>query len=133
MLTPICGAREHDSVPLHLQGQQISVQLPDPPATEVVNSAITLFALALPLQTTRVQEAVLEQLVTFLSSASLQRDPGRRAAVTANIAMALLGALKVALGETAGESGDLKHQSVEKCLQSILRVGRCCITYVGSC
>lgn len=100
----------------------MSQDLPDPPATEVVNSAITVFALALPLQTAKVQEAVLEQLTTLLSSPSLQKDPGRRAAVTVNTAMALLGTLKVTLGETRSESGDLRHQNIERCLQGILRV-----------
>jgi len=69
-----------------------------------------------------VQEAVLEQIATFLSSQSLQKDPGRRAAITINTALALLGALKVALGETIAECGDLKHQTIEKCLQNLLRV-----------
>jgi len=130
VLTPICGAREHDSVYLHLQGLDISEDLPDPPATEVVNSAIALFASALPLQSPKVQEAVLEQIATFLASPSLQRDPGRRAAITVNITLALLGALKVALGETTAESGDLKHQAIEECLQNLLRVRYDCIASV---
>ena len=90
----------------------------------MVNASITLFASALPLQSAKVQEAVLEQLSTYLSSSSLQRDPGRRAAVTVNTAMALLGALKVAVGETSAEQGDLRHPAIEKCLQDILRVSR---------
>ncbi len=97
-------------------------ELPDPPATEVVNSAITLFAVALPLQNPKVQEGALEQMATYLSSSSLQRDPGRKAAVTANAAVALLGALKVALGETNAERGDLRHPTVERYLQEMLRV-----------
>lgn len=133
MLTPILGAREHDSVYLHLQGFCISEELPDPPATEVVNSAIALFASALPLQIPKVQEAILEQLATFLASQNLQRDPGRRAAISANTAMALLGALKVALGETTAESGDLKHQGIVECLQSLLRVSYNCNTSSCSC
>ena len=91
----------------------------------MVNASIALFASALPLQNAKVQEAVLEQLATYLSSSSLQRDPGRRAAVTVNTAMAILGALKVALGETAADHGDLRHPVIEKCLQDILRVSRC--------
>ena len=121
-MTPISGAREHDSISLHLQGRPNANEHPDPPATEVVNAAIAFFASALPLQTAKVQEAVLEQLATYLSSSTLQRDPGRRAAVTVNTAMALLGALKVAVGETFAEQGDLRHPTVEKCLQDILRV-----------
>ena len=102
--------------------QDDSDELPDPPATEVVNSAIALFATALPLQSPSIQEGVLEQLASCLSSGSLQRDPGRKAAVTANAAMALLGALKVAVGETIAEAGDLRHPNVERCLQELLRV-----------
>ena len=102
--------------------QDDSNELPDPPATEVVNSAIALFATALPLQSPSIQEGVLEQLASCLSSGSLQRDPGRKAAVTANAAMALLGALKVAVGETIAEAGDLRHPNVERCLQELLRV-----------
>ena len=121
-MRPVHGAREHDSVYLHAQESGRRDDLPDPPATEVVNSAITLFATALPLQSSKVQEGVLEQLATFLSSGSLQRDPGRKAAVTANTALAILGALKVALGETFAESGDLKHPMVEKYFQEMLHV-----------
>ena len=102
--------------------QEDSEELPDPPATEVVNSAIALFATALPLQSPSIQEGVLEQLASCLSSGTLQRDPGRKAAVTANAAMAILGALKVAVGETVAEAGDLRHPSVERCLQELLRV-----------
>lgn len=97
-------------------------ELPDPPATQVVNSAIMLFATALPLQSPKVQEGLLEQLVTFLSSNNLQRNPGRKAAVTTNIAIAVLGAIKVAVRETPAEPGDLRQPSVEKYLQEILNV-----------
>lgn len=104
-------------------GHQDDAQsLPDPPATELVNAAIVLFATALPLQSPRIQEGVLEQLATFLSSSNLQRDPGRRAAVTVNAAIALLSMLKVAVGETVAEQGDLKHHSIEKTIEEILRV-----------
>ena len=96
--------------------------LPDPPATEVVNSAIVLFATAFPLQSSRVQEGVLAQLATFLTSSSLQRDPGRKAAVAVNTAMALLSALKVTIGETIAERGDLKHPSIEKTIDEMLKV-----------
>ncbi|MCJ1473001.1 hypothetical protein MMC13_001650, partial [Lambiella insularis] len=95
--------------------------LPDPPATEVVNSAIALFSVTLPLQSAKVQEGVLEQLSTYLAAKSLQRDPGRKAAVTVNIVLALLGALKVTMSETLAIAGDMKSPTVEKCLDEILR------------
>lgn len=45
--------------------------------------------------------------------------------MTVNTGMAILGALKVALGETLAKSGDLRHPGVEKYLQEILRVRMC--------
>ena len=119
---PICGAQEHDSICLYTSSEENVESLPDPPATEVVNSAIVLFATAFPLQSSKVQEGVLAQLATFLTSSSLQRDPGRKAAVAANTAMALLSALKVTVGETIAERGDLKHPSIEKTIDEMLRV-----------
>ena len=38
--------------------------------------------------------------------------------------MALLGALKVAVGETSAVPGDLRHPAIEQCLQDILRVSQ---------
>ncbi|KAL9584942.1 MAG: hypothetical protein Q9203_004455 [Teloschistes exilis] len=106
---------------VHTAGYSHLWQLPEPPATEVTNSAIALFAAVFPSQSPKVQEFILEQLLTLLSAGSLQRIPGRKAAVAINTAMALLGALKVAVGETAAEAGDLKHPSVEKGLETLLR------------
>ncbi|KAL8708724.1 MAG: hypothetical protein Q9220_006450 [cf. Caloplaca sp. 1 TL-2023] len=121
LVAPICGGREHDSVSIHIRDQLLDDQLPDPPATEVISYAIALFAVIFPSQSSRIQEFALEQLMTLLSTSSLQRAPGRKAALTLNIATALLGALKVANGETSAESGDLKHPAVEKSMQSLLR------------
>lgn len=122
MTIPIFGAQEHDSVCLYTGHQDNDDSLPDPPATELVNAAIVLFATAFPLQSSTIQEGVLEQLATFLSSSSLHKDPGRKAAVTVNAAMALLSALKVAVGETIAEHGDLRNPSVERNIEEILRV-----------
>jgi hypothetical protein len=88
----------------------------------VVNSAINLFAISLPLQAPTIQESILEQIATFLSAGSLQRDPGRKAAMTINVGMALLAALKVALKETRSAAGDLRSPPVEKIMQEMLRV-----------
>ena len=102
--------------------REYSKSFPDPPATEVVNSAISLFAVAYPLQTPVIQEILLEQIATYLASSSLQKDLGRKAAVTINAAMALLCALKVAVGEIMAEKGDMKTHTVERSLIEILRV-----------
>ncbi|KAH0562317.1 hypothetical protein GP486_002982 [Trichoglossum hirsutum] len=121
LLSPICEAREHDSVSLYISAIGENQSLPEPPATEVVNSAINLFAISLPLQAPKVQESILEQIATFLAANSLQRDPGRKAAMTVNIALALLAALKVSVKETLSAPGDLRSPSVEKIIQEMLR------------
>lgn len=57
-----------------------------------------------------------------MSANSLIRDPARKAAITVNVATALLGALKVANKETLSAPGDLKGQAVEKVMQEMLHV-----------
>ncbi|KAF2097074.1 HEAT repeat protein-like protein [Rhizodiscina lignyota] len=121
LLRPICHAAEHDSillysVPPHEDGQS------DPPITQVVNAAIRLFAILLPVQAPKVQEGMLEQISTFFSASSLQRDPPRKAAMTVNVAIAMLATLQVANKETAFQSGDLKSGPVEKAIQELLHV-----------
>lgn len=44
--------------------------------------------------------------------------------MTANIALALLGVLKVAVRDTVADPGDLRHPAVEKYLQETLQVSR---------
>ena len=122
LLSPICGAREHDSISLYIRTSDDSHELPDPPATEVVNAALQLFAICLPLQTARIQESILEQMTSFLSASSLQRDINRKTAMMVNIAYAVLSALKVAVKETRSAPGSLKGPAVEKVMQDLLHV-----------
>ncbi|KAF5848028.1 hypothetical protein GGP41_009262 [Bipolaris sorokiniana] len=122
LLSPICGAREHDSISLYIRKSEESYELPDPPATEVVNAALQLFAICLPLQTARIQESILEQMTSFLSASSLQRDINRKTAMMVNIAYAVLSALKVAVKETRSAPGSLKGAAVEKVMQDLLHL-----------
>ncbi|KAF2263668.1 ARM repeat-containing protein [Lojkania enalia] len=122
LLSPICGAREHDSISLYVGKSTHNESLPDPPATEVVNAALQLFAICLPLQTPKIQESILEQMTSFLSANSLHRDTNRKTAMMVNIAYALLSALKVAVKETRSTPGDLKSSAVEKVMQELLHV-----------
>jgi hypothetical protein len=122
LLSPICGAREHDSISLYLGGSDDAADLPDPPATQVVNSALQLFAICLPLQTPKIQESILEQMTSFLSANSLQRDSNRKSAMMVNVAFAILAALKVAVKETRSASGSLRGSAVEKVMQELLHV-----------
>lgn len=118
MTFPICEASEHDSILLYCSRDGDALYT-DPPETGVVNAAIELFSLAIPLHAPRIQESSVEQIATFLSSHTLQRSPGRKAALTVNIAVALLRALKVALKETEAVSGKLSP-ATDKTMQELL-------------
>ncbi|KAI8634633.1 armadillo-type protein [Xylariaceae sp. FL1651] len=121
LISPICPSLEHDAAFLYVSDLDSSLELPDPPATEVVNMAIRLFAFVFPLTPAKVQESVLEQIATYTSAGSLQRDPGRKAAMNVNIASALLSTLKVVAKETQSASGDVTNLAVEKLLQEMIR------------
>ncbi|KAK3322246.1 armadillo-type protein [Apodospora peruviana] len=120
LLSPLCGTLEHDASVLYI-GNPAGSELPDPPATEVVNMAIQLFAFVFPLTPPKVQESVLEQVTTFVAAGSLQRDLGRRAAINVNVATALLSTLRVAVKETKSPPGDITNIAVEKLIQEQLR------------
>ncbi|KAJ9425227.1 armadillo-type protein [Fusarium oxysporum] len=101
--SPICGSLEHDASVLYI-GSTDSASSPDPPATEVINAAIQLFAFAFPLTPGKVQESILEQIRTFASAGTLIRDPGRKAAINVNLAVAILTTMRVAVKETKSPS-----------------------------
>ncbi|KAI1093332.1 ARM repeat-containing protein [Rostrohypoxylon terebratum] len=123
LLSPVCPSLEHDAALLYVgePDPDLSLSLPDPPATEVVNIAIQLFAFVFPLTPSKVQESVLEQIATFISAGSLQRDPGRKAAINVNVASALYLTLKVAVKETLSLPGNVTNLAVEKLLQEMTR------------
>lgn len=121
--SPVIGSIEHDSVSLYITSNSSTRDepTPAPPATAVVNSAIDLFTILLPIQSPKVQESILEQIATFLASNNLQRDPGRKAAITVNVAVALLGTLKATMGEEV-PSASLGTSNVLKIIQELLQV-----------
>ncbi|GAO13879.1 uncharacterized protein UV8b_03888 [Ustilaginoidea virens] len=119
--SPVCGSLEHDASMLYIGGTDNQPMRPDPPATEVVNNAIQLFAFVFPLTPAKVQESVLEQIKTFASAGLLQRDSGRKAAIHVNVALAILLSMKVAVKETQSPSGSVSDLAVERLLQDIVR------------
>ncbi|KAI0389974.1 armadillo-type protein [Xylariaceae sp. FL0594] len=121
LLSPMGQSLEHDAATLYIGEIDQGSDLPDPPATEVVNMAIRLFAFVFPLTPAKVQESVLEQIATYASAGSLQRDPGRKAAMTVNIACAFLSTLKVAAKETQSAPGSVANLAVERLLQEAIR------------
>ncbi|KAL4779997.1 armadillo-type protein [Aspergillus varians] len=119
LIFPICQASEHDSILLYSarQGDRLSA---DPHSTGVVNAAIELFSVAIALHAPKVQESSVEQIATYLSSISLQRNPGRKAAMVVNISVALLHALKIAVRESGPTAGKLSPTN-EKGLQELIQ------------
>lgn len=117
----MCRALEHDSLRLYLLESLDSRQGADPPATQVVNAAIDLFAVVLPLQPQKVQESSLEQLAVLLSR-PYSREPSRKAALRVNAITAILSVLVVANRETRYPSGKLATSSIEKIVVDIVQV-----------
>lgn len=119
--SPIYGSLEHDASTLYVGNFNGAMASPDPPSTEVINNAIHLFAFAFPLTPAKVQESILEQVRTFASAGSLQRDPGRKAAINVNVATAVLATMRVAVKETGSPPGNVSNIAVERLLQDIVR------------
>lgn len=121
ILNPIGSAVEHDGMQCYLPlSDEQDGDLAQPPTTEVVNAAIAVFGLGLAGQTPKVQESLLEQMMSSLSSSTLQKDPARRSAIAVNIALALLTACKVPIGELGVARGSLRNQSTERAMQALL-------------
>ncbi|KAK5172630.1 uncharacterized protein LTR77_002750 [Saxophila tyrrhenica] len=120
--SPIMSAVENDGSFCYLGTMSNDEEYPDPPGTETVNAAITVFALCLPLQAPRVQESTIEQVTSSVSASTLQKDPARKAAISVNLALALMSACKVANGEAGSAKGELRNQKTEKGLQHLLHV-----------
>ncbi|PYH48190.1 AP-1 complex accessory protein LAA1 [Aspergillus saccharolyticus JOP 1030-1] len=116
---PIFQASEHDSVLLYAS-RQGDCLLADPHATGVVNAAIELFSVAISLHGPKVQESSVEQIATYLVSPGLQRNPGRKAAMNVNVAVALLHALKVSAKGIGPGAGKL-NPATDKVLQELVQ------------
>jgi HEAT repeat-containing protein 5 len=120
LLSPTCHAREHDSVFLYNPGSRHAYTEIGPAPTQVVDAAIELFAIALPLHPPKIQESALERMATVLAQ-PLPREPGKKAAVLVNTSMAILGALSVANRETKYSKGRIATSAIEKIVAEILR------------
>ncbi|THU92726.1 clathrin-coated vesicle protein [Dendrothele bispora CBS 962.96] len=94
---PVLGGCEHD--PLSLCQAQIATAeyrlVEQPPAfTSVVDSAIELFSLLLPLQDLSSTARTINQLLESVRSPKMEKNVGRKAAVSINASIALVLSLR---------------------------------------
>ncbi|KAF9581978.1 hypothetical protein BGW38_000822, partial [Lunasporangiospora selenospora] len=125
---PILGAPEHDPMvvyttfALSTSMSRYSLPKPRPIATGVIDAAIELFAILLPLQSSALQGSLLDELSKLIKTSTLDKNPGRKMAIHVNAVVALLGATKYAMSENRRS----EHKAFEGPLaasfsQSILR------------
>ncbi|KAJ9612101.1 hypothetical protein H2200_003698 [Cladophialophora chaetospira] len=116
---PAIAAIEHDPALIARQDTGLNEAEISSPATSSINLAIKLFAISLPLQSARIQESTIEQLITTVSQ-PLQREPGRKAAMQFNAALALLCALGVANNETPYIAGKMNVAATGQAITDLL-------------
>ncbi|EME86850.1 uncharacterized protein MYCFIDRAFT_202670 [Pseudocercospora fijiensis CIRAD86] len=121
ILSPVGKAIENDATCCYLGAAYGEHDRPGPPATEAVDAAIAAFALAFPLQSPRIQDSTLEQIAGSMS-AVLPKEPFRKVAITANVALALFTTLRVATGDAGSTKGELRNMKAEQSIQSLLHV-----------
>jgi hypothetical protein len=96
---PVLGACEHDPLflcPDRTSSAEYRLLESPPPATAVVDAAIDLFAQLLPLQDLAAASRIVSQLVDSVRSVKLEKNTGRKSAVSINAAVALVLALRQA-------------------------------------
>lgn len=126
---PILGAPEHDPMVVYTTYalpsavSQYSIPKPRPVATGIIDAAIELFAVLLPLQSSALQGSLIEELSKMLKSSSLDKNPGRKMAIQVNTVVAILGATKNAMSEgKRHEQRAFEGPIASSLSQSILRV-----------
>lgn len=103
---PILGACEYDPLVLcqqqsrGLNGKLFQFVEPTPPTTAVVDAAVELFAQLLPLQELTNSIRTLNTLLEAVRSSKLEKNIGRKFAVTVNASIAIVLALRSAMSST---------------------------------
>ncbi|KAF9207309.1 hypothetical protein BGZ49_000724 [Haplosporangium sp. Z 27] len=102
---PILGAPEHDPLVIYTtyalpsSVSLYSLPKPRPVATGIIDAAIELFAILLPLQSSALQGSLMDDLSKMLKNSTLDKNPGRKMAIQVNAVVALLGSTKYAMAE----------------------------------
>ncbi|KAG8932860.1 hypothetical protein FRC02_000421 [Tulasnella sp. 418] len=124
-ITPIVGSCEHDMIVLCRSRSQPLTQSwpePPPPSTGVVDAAIELFSLLLPLQDAPTVARNIAQLTQHIRSPKLDRNIGRKSAATYNSTMALMLMLKNGV-QTRLSKDVISSSQVTNALTEILKDG----------
>ena len=114
---PVCGAVEHDALQLYANNSMEAAPL----GTSVVDASIQFFATSFPLQTPKIQEGVLEQITSMLSSMTSHNNPAREIAAIINVSTSLLFALQ-STSRDALSASSMKAVEVEKGTEELLHV-----------
>ena len=124
MHRPVLGAAEYDTLCLcdRGSGEDVVSFEPAPPATGVVDSAVELFALFLPVQDPNVQVKLLKEMLGSLQSVKTERNPGRRMAILVNAVVALLGALRHTMQSGGRHANQFALSSVNSLFRDVLKV-----------
>ncbi|KAI8602311.1 armadillo-type protein [Dissophora ornata] len=103
---PILGAPEHDPLVVYTTFalpstiSRYSLPKPRPTATGVIDAAIELFSILLPLQSSALQGSLLDDLSKMLKNSTLDKNPGRKMAIQVNTVVTILGATKYAMADS---------------------------------
>ncbi|KAH9810416.1 armadillo-type protein [Melampsora americana] len=117
----LCTPKTLDG-PIGMMGHE--TVLPAPPIpTSMIDSAIELFALYLPLVNTKQQVAILERLYSHVTSMKTEKNPGRKMAILANSITAFLLSTRTCM--SSGYTGRSKtiDTSVASLMKDILKEG----------
>jgi hypothetical protein len=119
---PILGSSEHDWLAL-LSPSVVKLRPPPPPATGLVDAAVELFALYLPLQDLPTQSGLVHQMTNFVHSNKLEKNLGRKVAILGNATTSVLGALRVAMqGNSRRLQENMGAQQLNVLLRDVLKV-----------
>jgi HEAT repeat-containing protein 5 len=122
MNKPIIGSYEHDTLVL-CQAKQDGSFEPPPASTGVVDAAIELFSLLLPIQDLASTSRTVTQLVEAVRSPKLERNSGRKSAVLINAIYAMLLALRNATQSNSRHAREtLGSSQVATALAEFLKV-----------
>lgn len=117
----LCTPKTLDG-PIGLMGQE--TMLPAPPiATSMIDSAIELFALYLPLVNTKQQTTILEKLYSHVTSMKLEKNPGRKMAILANSITAFLLSTRTCMSSSYTGKSKAIDTSVASLMKDVLKEG----------